>query len=180
MFRGAVILNGGSSSGKSSIVRHLQPLLDEPWLAVGIDGFLESLPAAMLDSERSIKFEETGDIVVGPEFRRLKEAWMAGVAATVRAGANVLVDEVFLDGSESQAGWVRSLGDVPSRFVAVHCAADIAAAREVARGDRLVGMALRQAGLVHGGVAYDFSVDTTSAGTPECARAIADYLKTCA
>jgi chloramphenicol 3-O phosphotransferase len=176
MFRGAVVLNGGSSSGKTSIVRHLQELLEEPWLTFGIDGLLASLPAPMLDTESSIQFEESGNIVVGPEFRRLERAWMAGIAAMVRAGANVLIDEVFLEGNRSQARWVEALGDVPSRFIAVRCAAEAAVAREAARGDRLVGLAVTQVAMVHDAVSYDFSVDTTTTSSDHCAKAIAAYL----
>jgi chloramphenicol 3-O phosphotransferase len=176
MFRGAVILNGGSSSGKTSIVRHLQELLEEPWLTFGIDGLLESLPPPMLDTESSIQFEETGNIVVGPEFRRLERTWMAGIAAMVQAGVNVLIDEVFLEGSRSQTRWEEALGDLPFRFVAVRCAPEAAVAREAARGDRQVGLAVTQAAMVHDAVSYDFTVDTTTTSSDHCAKAIANYL----
>ena len=46
----AIVLNGGSSSGKSSIVRALQALLPEPRLAFGIDDFVAALPAEMLSA----------------------------------------------------------------------------------------------------------------------------------
>ena len=49
----------------------------------------------------------------------------------------------------------------------------VAAAREVARGDRVTGMAQSQAAVVHQGVVYDVEVDTTHAESLECARAIA-------
>lgn len=58
-------------------------------------------------------------------------------------------------------------------WVGVRCQSVVAAAREMARGDRVTGMAATQAELVHQGVVYDLEVDTTHAEALECARAIA-------
>jgi chloramphenicol 3-O-phosphotransferase len=49
----------------------------------------------------------------------------------------------------------------------------VVAGREIARGDRVTGMAGSQAELVHQGVAYDLQVDTTHTEALDCARAIA-------
>jgi chloramphenicol 3-O-phosphotransferase len=37
-----IVLNGGSSSGKSSIARRLQDLLDQPWITLGVDDLLDA------------------------------------------------------------------------------------------------------------------------------------------
>jgi chloramphenicol 3-O phosphotransferase len=58
-------------------------------------------------------------------------------------------------------------------WVGVRCAAAVAASREVARGNRVGGMALSQAEVVHHGVAYDLEVDTTHAEALDCAHQIA-------
>lgn len=39
-----IVLNGGSSSGKTGIARCLQAILPEPWLRVGIDDLLDAMP----------------------------------------------------------------------------------------------------------------------------------------
>lgn len=39
-----IVLNGGSSSGKSSIARCLQELLPDPWLTLGADTLVDALP----------------------------------------------------------------------------------------------------------------------------------------
>ena len=174
MFRGAVILNGSSSAGKTSIIRALQLILEEAWMLFGIDDFLRTLP--INPDDPLLRIESGGAIVLGDDFRRLERAWMLGVAATARAGANVLIDDVFLSGRASQMRWIDALGDVPRRFVAVRCDPAVAIAREKARGDRDIGLAVTQAGIVHEGVEYDFEVDTTHAGIDACARLIAQYL----
>lgn len=50
--------------------------------------------------------------------------------------------------------------------------------REIVRGDRVRGMAERQAELVHLGVVYDLEVDTTHSEALDCARTIARTLAT--
>ena len=64
---------------------------------------------------------------------------------------------------------------VASRLSGIEFAPDgaVAAAREIARGDRITGMAASQAELVHQGVRYDLQVDTTHTEALDCARAIA-------
>jgi chloramphenicol 3-O phosphotransferase len=168
-----IVLNGTSSSGKSGIARCLQAVLPDPWLTLGVDALIQAMPPALQDAEDGIGFAADGGIVVGPRFRALEAVWMAGIAAMVRAGARVILDEVFLGGAESQQRWQRALGGLEVLWVAVRCDLDVAIGRELARGDRISGMVASQAGLVHKDVAYDLSVDTTHAEALECARLIA-------
>lgn len=168
-----IVLNGGSSSGKSSILRSLQAVLPEPWLAVAVDDFVAMLPSSLQESEAGIEIAADGAVSVGPAFRRLEAAWMAGVAATVRAGAPVVVDDVFLSGPASQQRWQQALTGLDVLWVGVRCDAAVAAQREAARGDRAVGMAASQAEVVHRGVTYDLEVDTTHTDPLACARTIA-------
>ncbi|MFJ5775437.1 chloramphenicol phosphotransferase CPT [Streptomyces sp. NPDC093094] len=168
-----IFLNGGSSSGKSGIVRCLQAVLPDPWLALGIDTFVDALPAALRESDAGFGVTEDGRVSVGDVFRTLEAAWMEGVAATVRAGARVVVDDVFLGGAASQQRWQKALGGLEVLWVGVRCAPEIAAGRELARGDRAVGMAVSQAEQVHRGVAYDVEIDTARTESLDCARTIA-------
>ncbi|WEO93538.1 chloramphenicol phosphotransferase CPT [Streptomyces sp. FXJ1.172] len=170
-----IVLNGGSSSGKSGIVRCLQAVLPDPWLALGTDTLVEAMPASLRASDAGIGFAPDGEVTVGPEFRTLEAAWIEGVAAMARAGARVIVDEVFLGGAYSQQRWQKALADLRVLWVGVRCDGAVAAGREVARGDRAVGMAVSQAEIVHQGVTYDLEVDTMHTESMECARAIAAH-----
>lgn len=172
-----IVLNGGSSSGKSGIARCLQAVLPDPWLALGTDTLVEAMPASVQASEGGIEFTPDGEVIVGPEFRTLEAAWIEGIAAMAHAGARVIVDEVFLGGADSQRRWRKALGELPVLWVGVRCEGAIAAGREVARGDRTIGMAVSQADVVHRGVAYDLEVDTARAEAMECARTIAEHVR---
>ncbi len=169
-----IIVNGGSSSGKTGIVRCLQAVLPDPWLGFSVDDFVDALPAVM---DGGIDFGPDGEVSVGSAFRELEAAWTAGIVAMCRAGARAIVDDVFLGGTSSQQRWRDAAGDVQTVFVGVHCDPQIAAGRELARGDRTRGMAERQAYVVHEGITYDVEVDSSHAESIDCARRIADYLK---
>ena len=165
-----VVLNGGSSSGKTSLGRCLQELLPVPWLMLGVDDLIAAMPARRDDSV--ISFAPDGTISVGPGFRRLEAGWYDGIAAMARSGVGVIVDEVFLGGGSSQARLRRALSGLAVLWVGVRCDPAVAAAREAGRNDRVPGMATAQADVVHQGVYYDIEVDTTDSSALECAQRI--------
>ncbi len=165
-----VVLNGGSSSGKTTIGRCLQDLLPRPWLLLGVDDLIAAMPRR--PDEALIAFPADGTVAVGPGFRRLESAWYNGMAAMARAGAGVIVDEVFLEGAASQARLGQALMGLDVLWVGVRCDPAVAAAREAARPDRVPGMAIAQAEIVHRGVNYDIEVDTTSTPARECAERV--------
>ncbi|MEU1013656.1 chloramphenicol phosphotransferase CPT [Streptomyces sp. NPDC005890] len=171
-----ILLNGGSSAGKTGIVRCLQAVLPEPWLAFGIDSLVDALPPGLRGADGGIDFADDGGVHVGAGFRALEAAWMEGVAATARAGARIVVDDVFLGGAASQQRWEKTLAGLAVLWVGVRCEPEVAAARELARGDRAQGMAAAQAELVHRGVTYDLEVDTAHTESLTCARTIAAHV----
>ena len=65
-----IVLNGGSSSGKSGIARCLQAILPEPWLSLGVDTLIEAMPVSAQTSAAGIQFPSDGSVVIGPEFGR--------------------------------------------------------------------------------------------------------------
>jgi chloramphenicol 3-O phosphotransferase len=138
LYRGAVgtqviVLNGGSNSGKSGIARCLQAVLPDPWLAFGTDTLIQAMPVPSPTSVPGIEFAPDGAVIVGPEFRALETAWIEGVAAMARAGARIIVDEVFLGGAASQQRWKKALGTLRVLWAGVRCETAVAAGREIAR-----------------------------------------------
>lgn len=172
-----IILNGGSSSGKTAIVRALQEVLEEPWLGFSVDDFVDALPAKLEGSPDGIEIGPDGEVSVGRAFRELEAGWTAGIVAMCRAGGRVLMDDVFLGGPSSQQRWRNAIGDLETLWVGVHCDPSIAAQRELARADRPAGMAEGQALIVHQGIRYDIEVDTSYTESIDCARTIAAYVR---
>lgn len=102
---------------------------------------------------------------------------MAGIAAIAADGGRVLVEDNFVSGPAAQHRWATALDGIETRWVGVRCAAEVAAARERARGDRMPGMAAGQAEAVHRGIRYDLVVDTTSAPAAELAERLREALR---
>jgi chloramphenicol 3-O phosphotransferase len=171
-----IMLNGGSSSGKTTIATYLQEMLPSPWLHLGVDTLLDAMPKSLLSSENGIAFGSDGSVRPGPDFWRLEAAWMRGIAAMAHAGAHIIMDEAFLSGVDARNRWQAALHDVSVLWVGVRCDPAMAAEREKARGDRIVGMATVQAQLVHTGMVYDVEVDTSETSAVECARRIAQLV----
>jgi chloramphenicol 3-O phosphotransferase len=96
---------------------------------------------------------------------------MTGVAAMARAGARIIIDDVF-SASPPRSACAHPQG-LKVLWVGVSCDPKIAVGREIARGDRLRGTAASQAEVVHKGVRYDVEVDTSHTKSLDCARAIA-------
>jgi chloramphenicol 3-O phosphotransferase len=168
-----IVLNGGSSAGKTGIARCLQAILSRPWIRLGVDGLVDALPPSLTGTGAGIGFGQRGEVTVGGSFRAAEDAWLAGVAAMARAGARVIYDDVFLGGAATQERVRAHLAGLDVLWAGVRCAPEVAAAREAARGDRIRGMAAAQATLVHVGVRYDVEVDTSDAEPLACARVIA-------
>ena len=170
-----VVLNGVSSAGKTTLAsafRAERAEAGEFWLLVGIDDVLSKLPVEWLDlgypqgpgdhAHEGLWFERTGDGVrlrVGTVCRQLLDLYHRSVADAVRAGLNVIVDDVVID-RETRDSWFRALDGLHVTWVAVRCPRDLAVAREQQRGDRPVGMADAQYDTVHLDVPYAFEIDT--------------------
>jgi chloramphenicol 3-O phosphotransferase len=171
-----IVLNGTSSSGKSALAASLQDVLAQTWLTSGTDALVASLPARLGSGNGGVGVGPDGAIRFGADYRRAEAAWLRGLAAMVRAGARVLLDEVFTEGAADQRRRREALGGLGVLWVGVRCDPAVAAARELARGDRQVGLAALQAPVVHAGVAYDVEVDTSTASPDELAAVIAAHV----
>jgi chloramphenicol 3-O phosphotransferase len=171
-----IVLNGGSSSGKSSIARALQQVLPQLWLTFGVDAFIDALPGRGHSPRADIASTPNGAVEIGPGFKACEDAWREGLATMARAGAPLILDEVFLSGGEAQTAMRAILQGLHVLWVGVRCDAGVAADRETHRSDRIPGMARAQAERVHVGVSYDIQVDTTATSPEACARLITAHL----
>lgn len=171
-----IVLNGASSAGKTSLAAAIQRRAPEPWLTMGIDTMIVGMPPQYNATHDGLLFYPDGRIVVGPKFAALEAAWRIGLGAMARSGLRLVLDEVLFDGAESQRQWNDALAGLEVLWVGVKCDLAVLEAREVARGDRVVGMAAKQLAFVHEGIVYDLEVDTSRMSPEECAEVIVKRL----
>jgi len=166
-----LVLNGGSSSGKTTLARSLQDVLDGYWLRLGVDTLIDAAPPRLLGPD-GLEMAEDGTVSTGPDFAEVERQWASGVARMAVAGARVVVEDNFISGPVAQQRWREALWGLNVGWVGVRCASDVVRAREAARPDRIPGMGANQADSVHHGIAYDIMVDTGATDARTLALAV--------
>jgi chloramphenicol 3-O phosphotransferase len=168
MIAGAIIiLNGASSSGKSSLAKSLQAAFPEPFLSAGLDSFLWMLPHRYLD--RPLWDDVLGLATeAGETGHRLVRGMHRAISELARAGNHVVADHVLVEPSWL-ADCAMIFAEFPAWFVGVRCPLAVLEERERKRGDRTLGQAAAQHELVHVHGVYDIEVDTSRLTPDECA-----------
>jgi chloramphenicol 3-O phosphotransferase len=161
-----IVLNGTSSSGKTCLAKALQEALNECYLHVSLDTFINMLPQKAFSSENIV-----------PIFNYCESGFLRCITALVSTGNKVIVDTV-LDSKERTDECVGLLQPYPTLFVGVHCPLEELERREQTRGDREVGLAKHQLSQVHLHARYDIEVNTLGNSPEQCAEQIKQYLLT--
>jgi len=162
MNKGKIIcLNGVSSSGKSTLARSLQENLNQPYYWMSEDTFTFILPDKFnIFKNDTAENEKIWDQAIINYYHAIK--------MYSDRGYNVIVDGV-LDDEEWVDVLVEILQDNPVLFVHVTCSEQELIKRELARGDREIGLAIEQlAYLSPKEQIYDTTVDTHVHTTEEC------------
>jgi chloramphenicol 3-O phosphotransferase len=159
-----ILLNGASSSGKSSIARELQRQLRTPFLHLSIDHLRDSgvLPLERFRSGEFAWADARENFFIG--FER---------AVAVFAGAgNDLIADYIVESREWMDRLQATLSGCAVFFVGVHCPLEELERREAARGDRPLGDARGDFLTVHEHCTYDLEVDATLAPELNAAKII--------
>jgi len=176
-----IYLNGTSSAGKSTIAAALQEILEEPYLHLGIDTFLRMLPRRYRPGgpegpSWAVLPDGGARPVPGDVARRTRSGMYHAVAALVRAGNNVVLDDV-INGQDTLREAVDLLADDDVLFVGVHCSRVVLEERERAREERHPGIARGMLARAHAHGLYDLEIDTTATTPMECAAQIKRHLQ---
>jgi chloramphenicol 3-O phosphotransferase len=108
-----LVLSGGSSSGKTTLARSLQDVLDGYRLRLGWTRSSTPPPRRKLFGVGGLDLAEDGSVGVcvggGADFVKVERQWMSGVAAMAAAGAHILVEDNFVSGPIAQLRWQEAL-----------------------------------------------------------------------
>ncbi len=166
-----IILNGGSSAGKTSLGRALQDVMSETYLLLGIDTFWFSLPPRQLDLNSVQPQYYSWDVTVenGLEYFRITpgpilDKAMLGrnlaIEQFLKLGFNVVADDVIWK-REWLIDALRIFAPYRVYMVGVLVSDEEGARREIQRGDRHAGWDRGSARYAHHDAIYDLKIDTT-------------------
>lgn len=166
---GIIFLNGASSSGKTTIAKALQDLLPQPFLHFSIDHFRD---AGILPLNRI----NEGDIPWVSIREAVFDAYQRSLRAIAEAGCNIIAEHIIED-DEWRLDLRRLLGDLDVFIVAVRCPPEELERRELQRGDRPLGDALRDAATCYSFCRHDIEVDSSHAPHHNATVIISQWLK---
>ena len=160
----AVLLNGPSSSGKSTLAKALQALIENRgsgrYEMVSIDDFMKGSP------EETI-YEDDVYAISGDLCEKALEI--------LGSGSGVIIDHVIT--SERIFTQLKeTLSAYPLRLVNISCPLDVLRERERARGDRCPGSAEASAEYLYPKDGYEMTVDTSRGTQAEHALQIFEIL----
>ncbi|MGJ8527518.1 chloramphenicol phosphotransferase CPT family protein [Maritalea sp.] len=147
-----IFLHGASSSGKSTLARQLQSIIEEPFWHISIDHLRD---AGVLPSERIAN----GDFNWSLMRKNFFNGYHNSLAAYARAGNNLILEHIL-----DTKGWIEELTVLFEPFdvffVGIHCPLDELRKREMARGNREIGSAAKDFENIHEGLTYHLEIDT--------------------
>jgi chloramphenicol 3-O phosphotransferase len=163
-----IVLNGTSSSGKSTLATAIQRIAPElQFLHVQLDAFRAMEPVGYWSAEH----KEQAKL----RLEALCRALHGAAAQFARCGQNVLLDHVL---SPSACTYLKEdLAGAEVLLVKVACDPQTLDVREAERGNRPQGLARSQLPSVHAACHYDFEVDTTSEQPEQSAHRVLNWLK---
>lgn len=149
-----IVLNGTSSSGKTTLAREIQSKSGDLYLFCSLDAFWDMTPLGI----------PAGSV----NFPNMKLALAKSVRALAETGHNVIVDIIFC-GKKTYSEFKDELANFNMKLIKVDCPLEELNKRESARGDRKLGLAAFQIESIHKEVVYDLTVDTFINTPSECA-----------
>ncbi len=183
-----VILNGVPRSGKTTVARALMDAAPDPWVNLGVDSSVASLPDRLRPGIGLRPGGERPDLegLVVILYAALYES----IAAHARLGMNVVVDVAHHDSYSRSLHLLRDgarrLEELPVLWVGVRCPLDVlwrrreetwGQSRTLADDELRTAVDLWQVA-VHAHGAYDLEVDTSVLEPAQCARLVLMRLAT--
>ena len=163
-----IVLNGPSSSGKTTLSRNLQKIWDRPLYYLSYDS-VDAYMAPFGVAKRDFGIDAVRDFLA---------VMYESAAAISRSGRDVVIDNCLFDCEDIYEMSTEILRDCPVTMVRVKLPLEELERREVARGNRTIGKAKWQAEHItpKDDSAYDVIVDT-SEDSALCAQKIKEYFR---
>ena len=178
-----ILLNGISSSGKTTLAKALQELLGQTYFHLDLDLFQQTWhpdfliysdginPASAEGLLAVFRDETLVEVRIGPAAFRHRDGIFRAIAGWASVGDNIIVAGVIYHPQVLHSAG-QALHTFPILFVGIRCPLEVAEQWERARGNRARGGARTFHDLVHAHGVYDLEVDTSLSTSIECAQVI--------
>lgn len=152
-----IILNGVSSSGKTTLARELQEQSEILLFRISVNDFCHMIPqkAMCIDT-----------------IKLAIEMMLRTIRSFSEKGLPVIADIVILKSLGIWDVLLDHLHDLPLLLVHVHCPIDELRRREIQRGDRAIGQGESQLTDLFPREQYDLDIDTYRYSVSDCAKQI--------
>ena len=175
-----VLLNGASSSGKTSLARALQTAWNGPLLYWSLDQVISQLPFSYgIGGENSAKGFELieSEIFARDHGYGLNKLSAQYIETLALSGYDIVVDYVLLDEHILQP-FIDHLRDFSLCFVGITCDEHILAKRNIAREDRAPGLSLMQQSKIHFCRSlYDLELDSSRMTSEDLTLRVLDHVR---
>lgn len=182
-----ILLNGSSSSGKTTLAMALQQELNTPYQHIALDQFRDGLagryrglnsPAQSPGAEGlnvvpgHLEQEPVTHIRFGEIGERMLRGMRRAIASFAAEGNNVIVDDLLFE-TRYLDDYRTVLEPFNVYFIGVRCDLETVNAREAQRPGRFPGTATSHFESVHAhALPYDLEVNTADTAPLDCARAV--------
>lgn len=164
-----VVLNGTSSSGKTTIARAFQELAPGRFLNFSIDSILSALPPGV--TRRITSGEDISDL----DIRALVTAFYACVRTLLDLGHDLVIDHAVAARYHADL-FIEAAGSHHVLLVGLDCPEELLRQREKERGDRRIGTASLQQPHIHTWLDYDLRIDSSTMPAESAALMIVQAL----
>ena len=178
-----ILLNGSSSSGKTTLAMMLQQLLSDPYQHVALDQFRDGLPGryrgfnspdgttgaeGLNITPNDLNGESVTAVRFGVHGLKLLRGMRRAIATIAKNGLNIIIDDLLFEES-FVADYAHVLSEFEVIVVGVRCPLDVVCQRETERPGRFPGTATWHFEKVHEHMIYDVEVNTANNSPRECA-----------
>ena len=160
-----VVLNGTSSSGKTTVARAFQERAARVFLNFSIDSILYALPPRALDHLTN------GTAIPGLPYQELDIAYYACLRELAALGRDLVTDNAITSRAQAER-LVAAVTGHRVLLVSVYAPPEVLDERERARGDRVSGLASRQLATIDQWLEYDLAIDSSIESADSAAERI--------
>jgi chloramphenicol 3-O phosphotransferase len=186
-----ILLNGSSSSGKTTLSHALQKAFREPYQHIALDQFRDGMPGRYrgLNSPPGTPGAQGLNIVpvdhadsrvteirFGDMGKTMLKAMRRAIRTFALEGQNVIIDDILFE-TDFLKDYLLVLKNIEVIFVGVRCGLDTVNEREGKRSGRFPGTATSHFEIVHQNLQYDLEVDTRASSPDSCASQIVEFIQ---